>query len=368
MPIIDLLPNITAQALASQQASGAFPAGHNGPYSHPETPVRNTAHWAVTLAWLYSRDADRAWKAALQNAANYLSDREARPQAANFHHRLTAGRDFCNGLIGPAWTFEGLVAAGNALGNERLHELAAEVFLLHPFNDALGLWDRVEVDGSVLGLDTTFNHQLWFAAAGAHITSKHQAEISRRVECFLHRMQDNLVVGKDGLIAHFVGSKMRGRSTPSLGARLRGSAKRLLKRADALAEKERQERLKWAGYHHFNMYAFAGIKERFPSHPFWSSAPFDRAKRLMLKRSFKSELEKPENVYSYGYNAPGFEIPYALEALEIADQATRQRELEYWQQKQLERTYSAASARFERGTTDPETLTARVYEITRLYR
>ena len=38
------------RALKLQNPKGEMPAGHNGPYQDPETPIRNTAHWIVSFA------------------------------------------------------------------------------------------------------------------------------------------------------------------------------------------------------------------------------------------------------------------------------------------------------------------------------
>jgi hypothetical protein len=49
MQFADIFLRIAEHGLARQdQATGAMPPGHNGPYQDPETPVRNTAHWIQT--------------------------------------------------------------------------------------------------------------------------------------------------------------------------------------------------------------------------------------------------------------------------------------------------------------------------------
>ena len=45
--------------------------------------------------------------------------------------------------------------------------VAEEVFFQHKFIEKLGVWKRLEIDGSVGRIDQTFNHQLWFASCAS---------------------------------------------------------------------------------------------------------------------------------------------------------------------------------------------------------
>ena len=181
----DILLQSSEAALGLQASSGAFPAGWNGPYHDPETPVRNTAHWLVSLLKAYAISGDVRLKDAAWRAANYLSSSETRPMRATFFCRTNPEKDFCNGLIGQAWTIEALVTAAEALEEPQYLDLAREVFLLHPFNQRTGLWRCVNVDGSYTQVDMTLNHQLLFAASGAMIESDTKGAVGGQVQRFL---------------------------------------------------------------------------------------------------------------------------------------------------------------------------------------
>lgn len=45
----DLIAKSAKRGIKLQAEDGSMPAGHNGPHNDPETPVRNTAHWCITL-------------------------------------------------------------------------------------------------------------------------------------------------------------------------------------------------------------------------------------------------------------------------------------------------------------------------------
>lgn len=367
--VAKLATNLIERLEENQVEAAGFSAGHNGPYHNPETPVRNTAHWSVTLAYLVSVVGERNLRPYLEAAAQYLRSDQARPVGKNFYHRISkksSGKDRCNGLIGPAWTFEGLIAAGDTLEDSSLHTLAEEVFLLHPFDDEVGLWRRVEVDGSPLGYDTTFNHQLWFAACAAYVRSNQDAAIRMRINRFLDALENNLRVLPEGLISHPVARQsIKEKSRRTLNQRVANKLQSLI---GAHARQEltaQQHRTKWIGYHHFNLYAFARLKNAFPEHPFWSSPMLDRSVEFILSDTCKTALKDPTNTYGYGYNAPGFEVPYALSILGNLAPQRLSAEIDYWQCTQFERTWDANTATFSRGTEDPVTLTARVYEATR---
>jgi len=80
--------------------------------------------------------------------------------------------------------------------------------LLHPFDEKLGLWRRVEVNGSYLSVDETFNHQLWFAASGSLICQNcKDKEIIKRVDIFMDTIENALNLYNSGLIVHHLKSK-----------------------------------------------------------------------------------------------------------------------------------------------------------------
>ncbi len=345
-----LIESSAAAGAALQSSDGAMPPGHNGPYHDPETPVRNTAHWLITFLKAFDISGERQFLEAAHRAVAYLCSDEARPMKATFWHRKNPEKDFCNGLIGQAWTIEALAVAANSLDYEACQRIAESVFLLHPFDERLGVWRRVNVDGSYLSFDMTFNHQLWFAAAGALISPQASGEVQNRVRCFMARVEHLLDVYSPGLIRHSLMLKF------SWGQRLFG----LYKRLRQSSRTHKQAAYKAVGYHAFNLYALALLKRQFPDHSFWRSAKFDAVWRYALSDAYEAEIE--DNKFGYPYNPPGFEIAFALEV--FADNARV--EQERWLSEQFRRCYDFESHLMNRGTEDPVTHAARLYEGTRL--
>lgn len=342
-----------AVAAALQAPDGSMPPGHNGPYRDPETPVRDTSHWLITFLHSYKVSGDKCFLEAAQRGVDYLKSEEARPMGATFWHRRNPEKDSCNGLVGQAWTIEALAVAAKALGDDACQRLAEEVFLLHPFGEAAGLWRRVGADGSYLSVDPTFNHQLWFAAAGALLLPSNDARVARRVLRFMDALPKNLALYPSGLIRHPL---MR-----ALGRRARVRCFVRDLRYRALARSERFSLFgKAIGYHAFNLYAFALLRGQLPRHTFWHSTEMRQALSYVEKPEFSAGLEG--NRYGYPYNPAGFEVAFALGAFGSDVQA----EQEFWASKQVHRSYDFDANLMQLGTEDPVTLAARLYESTRL--
>jgi hypothetical protein len=327
-----------------------MPPGHNGPYHDPETPVRNTSHWLITFLKAHDISGEKQFLEAARKAVAYLCSDEARPMGATFWHRKNPNKDTCNGLIGQAWTIEALAVAAKALEMPELVDLGEDVFLLHPFDERIGLWQRVGVDGTYLSFDMTFNHQLWFAAAGGLLAQYATNEVDARVRRFMDWLGYHLAVCPSGLICHPLTLKLGKRQ------QLRNMFNRLRRSAQA----RKQLAYKAIGYHAFNLYALALLKRQYPDHSFWHSAKVDAVWRYAQSQAYRHGLE--DNKYGYPYNPPGFEMAFALEVFDGNARAERER----WLAEQLRRCYDFEAHMMSRGTEDPVTHAARLYEATRL--
>jgi len=350
-----------------------MPAGHNGPWSDPETPVRNTGHWAITFLRCHELTEADQFLDAGEAAISYLLSEEARPHGATFHHILSGENLRCNGLIGQAWSIEALVYAAEYLGRPKLAEVASDVFTQHSFEDHLAAWHPVEIDGSVKPIDMTFNHQLWFAAAGG-LLAQHPASdpvVDEQVRRYLGELPANLNVTVEGLVYHpfkpdfdlqkygrvfLEGMKAGTAHTMVIGV-LRG----LLGGDEGSTEvSEGGWTEKSVGYHSFNLYAFALLREAYPDHPFWGHEKFERSVDYAMSDSYVDALD--ENPYGYPYNCSGIEMAYAVDVLtDVGDDVRSQ-----WLERQFDRTYEAETASMARNNPDPTTLTARLYEATRV--
>lgn len=369
----DIIARSAEIALSTQASDGSMPPGHNGPYRDPETPVRNTAHWLITFLHSYEYTQKPEFKAAGEKTANYLLSPKARPMARTFWCRTNPAKDFSNGLIGQAWVIEALAVASEKLQSSQYKELAESVFHLHPFDEKRGIWKAVNVDGSHSDFDGTFNHQLWFAAAGALLSEDSQNDIAKKIVCFLDVLDKRLKISSKGLIAH-----------PLVWHP--GFLKKCKKKAFGLHKRLRYitktPKYKEAGYHAFNLYALAMLKKRFPEHGFWQTRKLKKTLEYINRDEFRELLQNSNhysdfyllnvhadsptcNRYGYPYNPVGFEVAFALKVF-FESSAVVDSQMSLWTCSQFEHTFDSDSGMLSRNTEDPVTLAARIYEATRL--
>ncbi|MEM9831983.1 MAG: agl cluster protein AglQ [Bacteroidota bacterium] len=339
------------KACELQSETGAMPAGHNGLYRDKETPVRNTSHWLITFIKAYGIQADPILKNSAKKALSYLMGQDTRPQQYTFWHRDVPGKDKCNGLMGQAWTIEALVEAAIFFNDEAPLKLAEEVFLLHTFNKKASLWHRRDTDGRKLSFDLTFNHQLWFAAAGGLLSKlSHTKEIKASIEHFMEHLPRLLNIYENGLICHLL--------KPHLS--VKEVVKLILKPLPKYKRIEAERYYKAIGYHSFNMYAFGLLKGIFKNHIFWQTSGFKRTISYLSSKEYKKDVLY--NVYAYPYNPPGFEVPFAMEVFS----SINPKEKAFWVNSQFHHGLSYEEKLFSKGSKDPYTASARLYEATRL--
>lgn len=362
MELDQIVLQSAACGLTLQRSDGSIPAGHNGPWNDPETPVRNTGHWAIIFSKAYELTGENEYLQAVEDAATFLSDPTQRPNGYTVKHRTAHDKDHANGLIGQAWTIETLCHITDVLNDSSYRELAEEIFQIHPFIQDLGLWKSVEVTGEDLGVDTTFNHQLWFAMAGSLIGSD---AVDEKVRRFLDEIPHNLTLYDQGLIFHRIDRGISMRDLP----KFRNSTSREIlhsewKRAghiwlrdkDPMAENE----TKSVGYHAFNTYALAVLKEQVPEHTVWHDECIHQLLEYSISTDYENALEG--NPYGYPYNPPGIENAYTLEVF-FDNASDRQQQ---WLDKQFRRTWNQDSGLMNDVESDPATYAARLYEATRL--
>ncbi len=364
MDLSSLISRTAELQLTAIRDDGSVPAGHNGLYGHDETPVRNTSHWLLTFCSLYQDTGKSRFREAAERTSSYLQSHASRPNDQTFHHRNEQGKDRCNGLVGQAWTIEALAIAARTLDAPELAELAEEVFMLHRQDRRTGIWKRTGIDGRTLPFDATFNHQLWFAAAGGLLADVPSVgkSVDERVRTFLDELETNLRLYPSGLIFH----PLKPTRSPHRLLYLVRTDERCRIGVTFLTSSvplpSRRQQLKWKaiGYHAFNLYAFALLKRTYPNHGFWETSKWQRALEYIGTDTYREAIW--ENEYGSPYNPVGFEVPFAMQVFEIGTRAERR----HWITTQLERHYNTETNRMDRNTSDPETLTARIYQATRL--
>jgi hypothetical protein len=356
MLLSDVILQSGKAALQLQLKDGSFPPGCNGPYHDPETPARNTAHWLITMLKAYEISSESRFKDSAWQAVQYLLSPSVRPMNATFFCRKNPEKDFCNGLMGQAWIIEALAIAGIKLEDPKYIELARNVFMLHPFDHKVGLWRRVNVDGSYNSFDMTFNHQLWFASAGSLLDRDSDNSISSMITRFLDCvLESHLNIDRSGRIIHMIlkpSKTLKGMVESVYSLRRPGNS---YMKNKARADKE-------IGYHAFNMYAFSMLKQYVPEHPLWQSNKFLLAIKFMDKAEFINGLEN--NLFGYFYNVSGIEAAYTIQ--EFRSFLSFSKPEEWWVLQQLRRCYNTDEKMMNRSTEDKETLSARLYEATRL--
>ena len=299
--IHELLERSAESALELQREDGSFPPGRNYTYDEPETPVRTTSHWTVTISEVYDITGEEKYREAAEAAVDYLLTDDVRPDGYTFHCRDAPGKDRCNGLVGQATPIRALSHAGPILERDDAIRAAEEVFELHPFDDRIGLWERVEIDGTKLSFDRTLNHQILFAAACRKISAESEL-VTDVLRTFLDNLASNMRFHSDGIIKHYV----RPSPIKSLNAFLRERRHwQLILNEFAYhyySYKDERKR-KEVGYQPVNLRGLAQLKAYYPDHSVWKQALFN------------SKLNIPEvqrcNAVDYGSVIPGISFAWA---------------------------------------------------------
>jgi len=147
---------------------------------------------------------DNRFLEAAFKAAEYLLSKQARPGGVAYLCRIDENKNFSNGLIGQAWAIESLSLLYKCLGIEKCRIVAEEVFISHPFNYKLGLWNAIDIYGEPLPVHRTYNQQLWFALSGILLLSSgiNNELIKERVGIYLSNLVQHTYLEKDGVINH----------------------------------------------------------------------------------------------------------------------------------------------------------------------
>ena len=88
---------------------GHASAGHNGPHGHPDTPVRNTAHFVIIYMYLYKKYRDTKYLNISQKFVAYLCSKQKESKSGAIQCMYGGSFDNINGLIGQAWVIESLL-------------------------------------------------------------------------------------------------------------------------------------------------------------------------------------------------------------------------------------------------------------------
>lgn len=356
-------------------------AGVNGPYQNKDTAVRNSAHWITTFSYLYKLTGIRQYYDAAKVLSNFLLKKENYGLSGSICARTDERFDHTNGLIGQAWAIEGLIAAADLLDSTQYYEKAVNLFKIQRFNATNDLWEVTDCDGTK-DFDLTFNHQLWFAASGAMILEyearnglRKSAWIDEQIRSFLSAAEKTYFNVKDsGCIIHVINYQRTPSETEySINLRKKRKLRSFKAKPIKVIRKKISDRLSdfsfteglEEGYHIFDLYGFALLKNSYGEHPLFKtdklkmalSYALDSDKLLELRNSCGGYIF---NKFAFGYNSPAFEYPFV--AYTFRHKIDQELEDELFQ-FQIDHTY--ANNEFSRNCEDPCTLGARIYELVR---
>lgn len=354
------------RGLSQQKANGCMPAGRNGPWDDPDTPVRNTSHWLITFLKAQEISGQERYRKAAKSALAYLLSSEARPEGVAWHHR-DSSKSKTNGLVGQAWTIEALWYALESDLGESLESVLRNVIMAHPFNSHLAAWEYIELDGSSQRTMFTINQQIWFTAMVSRVAnSLSDAELQHRVRTFLDHLEEKISLTDEGAIHHYQSVPAQPRAIVSYilaNAKQRRIPKPILQ----LIRPENKEvvRERTIGYHSFCLTGLAVLAEENPDHAIWESEKIEKSIAFSMSDEYFSEVS--DNRFGFQYNVPGFEIPYCMRVFSdigVTDGSVV--DTRKWIDEQFNRHWNRDSQSLSRNTVDPRTLSARLYEATRI--
>jgi hypothetical protein len=361
MKLAEVLLASAHAGLRLQDSAGAMPPGRNGPWNHPMTAVRCTAHWAITFLTAFRLTGDQELLDAAVRACDFLSRPAHRPQGASFRCRMPYGtKTESNGLIGQAWAAEALLAVGQDVGEERHLRLAADVLSLHPYDRRRHGWHVVDVDGRHQGFDITLNQQVWFCAvllqAGQAVPEAWEAW-APAVEDFAAHFPSLARRNRSGLFDH--------RIRRTRMAMLRSSAARVAGLRQEAETAGFPDRVLATGYHSFVLHGLAMVVS--------NAGRLDGKVREGLLRTLSRGLPAGAGVlwkataatspFAYSYNPTGFEMAFALvQAQRAGADVPLGQPPEEWIGQQVQRHFDDASGLMVKGSSDPDTLAARIYQ------
>jgi hypothetical protein len=362
---IQLMQEQADAFIASGHIKTGAPAGLNGPHQDPETHFRNSAHWLALLCRLGVLTRRETYLGAANDLADFLISQSPLADGRLPVMRMKVGKDAANGVIGAAWLMEGLTVASSALGRQDLAAISKQLSLWFPFDKARKLWITREPNGATTEIDTTLNHQIWFAMA-CSLLPEPDPQVAENVELFLNGLPQHLKIRKNGIIGHLVKSPLLSKSNavasvaellgryPTFFSKGPLSNTRTRRLVDIALMHEQKE----VGYLIFTAHALTRISDtRYGK----TIAPGSLRSVYDGIKLISQSLEFRDNPWSFAYNPPGFEFPYIAQILGNSGDLTITGSRLY--REQLLRTYDSETKTFSLGNQDPNTMTARLYTL-----
>jgi hypothetical protein len=336
-------------------STDSFPTGHNGVHNDEHTPARLLGHGIMILSKCYYITHEQKYLKKVRELADFLLTFRF---GFAFHHILTKKKDPSNGLIGQAWTIEALAEASTVLNDDRYRNVALDLYFQHKFDSEDGLWYILDVSGRHYPKDATFNHQLWFAACASCLNEQ---KIDKDICIFLDKIDMNLTQFNNGLIHHSVihlHKNFKHRLGGILKHLLNGSFFYRFLRKPKISSEDFYSMC--VGYHAFNIYAFAILKNNFPDRSLWRSKGFSNVLSYLNSSDFLEQIYK--SGYGFPYNPPGFEVLFSNQVFNFVDDTLISRLIK----SQFDLHFDLNRFSFSRNNSDSDTLNFRIYELCRV--
>lgn len=335
--------------------------GNNGPHGHKDTPVRNTSHYLIIYGYLYKKTKENKYLYICQKFGNYLVSEQRKSVSGAVQCMVQNDYDYLNGLIGQAWTIEALIYFYEIVSEEKYLEAAYRIYKSQRYDYQNHLWIKTELDGSEIGFDYSYNHNVWFAACGYKLADLCiDNEITNQIMDFLScGTSRDFKISHKGLLKHTISLK-----NPSTNDKVKRIIKKILFPLRWINPRKLDSKYIEYAYHIFDIYGFLILKERFGHLDFFKSKNYLKAESLATNISWynKKNIKKDTfNVFSYSYNSPAFELPYVL--LSVKKENTQI--IDYVYDINCKLMYSKETEMFTINNFDVELYNARFYEIIR---
>lgn len=348
--------------------------GNNGPHGHQDTPARNTAHWLIIYSYAYKVTKCNDYLQLCIKLADYL---------VGLHEHSKSGAVICmkanqfnyiNGLMGQAWIVEALTYFYKIIKEKKYYLAACEIYNVQEYCKKAKMWKMIELDGENIGYDYTFNHQLWFAAAGSELLScQPNDELRNLLVDYLNGCMRHFQVHCDGLIKHYGDLQSPYYRESVVRTVVKKYIKLVFFKKQRICNPNKYDPDAFErGYQLFNLYAFAIIYRIFPEHPIFKDKRFIKAveygKKIEKHNNYFNVYNMIQgkrgeiNKYAYAYNSPAFEFPFVYK---VFGGGNFEIICEKLMKIQIDLTYNDETALFSNNTSDPNTLTARIYELVR---
>ena len=343
---------------------GYATAGHNGPHGHKDTPVRNTAHYLIIYSYLFKKYGEEQFAKVCHLFFDYLKDCQEQTKSGAIQCMITDRFDHLNGLIGQGWVIEALIYYYETFKIDEALIIAKRIFESQHYNWDKHLWHRIELDGSDIGIDTTSNHNVWFAGCSYKLAKYCNApEIDTIIRDFLTKGQKIVLnTYSSGLMVHPVVC-----DDPQFKVgRWKRVVRRFLSPLKALNPRKLDLHYMEYAYHLYDMYGYSILKAEYGDLPLYSGDDYKKAssfasnvQKLLHLNHTKSE--EKTNVYFYPYNTPAFEWPYVAK---INGFYSKELDEKLWS-VQNDLMFDSNSGLMSKNNPDIETWNARTYEIIR---